>query len=163
MRAANDPMYQVRQWSVRNARLLEWLYDHFEDLLLALHPLWLWLGYDRVERSIRRLECRVKSLLFDCRMCGNCVLGKTGMSCPMNCPKELRNGPCGGVHEAGYCEIEPDLRCVWVDAVEGAARMRDSSGLQVIQPPLAQSHRGASSWLREVREKRDRRFFGNGT
>nr|WP_245947992.1 methylenetetrahydrofolate reductase C-terminal domain-containing protein [Halomonas montanilacus] len=29
-------------------------------------------------------------------MCGQCILSSTGMSCPMNCPKSLRNGPCGG-------------------------------------------------------------------
>ena len=38
-------MYSVRQWSVRNARLLEWLYDHFEGSMVALHSLWLWLGF----------------------------------------------------------------------------------------------------------------------
>ena len=70
---------------------------------MALHPLWLWLGYDRVEGPIRSVERYVKSVLFDCHMCGNCVLGKTGMSCPMNCPKEVRNGPCGGVREDGSC------------------------------------------------------------
>ena len=69
-------MYSVRQWSVRNARLLEWFYDHFEGLMVALHPLWLWLDYGRVEGPIRSVERYVKSVLFDCRMCGNCVLGK---------------------------------------------------------------------------------------
>ncbi len=39
------------------------------------------------------IERAVKGLLFDCRMCGQCVLSSTGMSCPMNCPKTLRNGP----------------------------------------------------------------------
>ncbi len=155
-------MYSVRQWSVRNARLLEWLYDHFEGLMVALHPLWLWLGYDRVEGPIRSVERYIKSVLFDCRMCGNCVLGKTGMSCPMNCPKEVRNGPCGGVREDGSCEVKPEMRCVWVDSWEGSARMRDGSGMHRVQLPLAQSHRGQSAWLREVRRKRDQRFYSKG-
>ena len=64
--------------------------------MVALHPLWLWFGYDRAEGPIRSVERYVKSVLFDCRMCGNCVLGKTGMSCPMNCPKEVRNEPVRG-------------------------------------------------------------------
>lgn len=156
-------MYSVRQWSVRNARLLEWLYDHFEGFMVALHPLWLWIGYDRVEGPIRRFERHIKSLLFDCRMCGNCVLGETGMSCPMNCPKEVRNGPCGGVREDGSCEVKPDMRCVWVDSWEGSRRMRDSSGMQRVQLPLAQSHRGQSAWLQEVRRKRNSWFYDKGT
>ena len=153
-------MYTLRQWSVRNARVLEWLYEHFEGAMLVLHPLWLWMGYDRIEGPICAAERRIKAALFDCRMCGHCVLSKTGMSCPMNCPKELRNGPCGGVRENGFCEVMPQMRCVWVDAWEGSRRMRDDSGIQCVQPPLAQDHRGRSSWLREVREKRDHRFFG---
>ena len=152
-------MYTLRQWSVRNARVLEWLYEHFEGAMLVLHPLWLWMGYDRIEGPICAAERRIKAALFDCRMCGHCVLSKTGMSCPMNCPKELRNGPCGGVRENGFCEVMPQMRCVWVDAWEGSRRMRDDSGIQRVQPPLAQDHRGRSSWLREVREKRDHRFF----
>ena len=152
-------MYTLRQWSVRNARVLEWLYEHFEGAMLVLHPLWLWMGYDRIEGPICAAERRIKAALFDCRMCGHCVLSKTGMSCPMNCPKELRNGPCGGVRENGFCEVMPQMRCVWVDAWEGSRRMRDDSGIQCVQPPLAQDHRGRSSWLREVREKRDHRFF----
>ena len=153
-------MYTLRQWSVRNARVLEWLYEHFEGAMLVLHPLWLWMGYDRIEGPICAAERRIKAALFDCRMCGHCVLSQTGMSCPMNCPKELRNGPCGGVRENGFCEVMPQMRCVWVDAWEGSRRMRDDSGIQRVQSPLAQGHRGRSSWLREVREKRDHRFFG---
>jgi hypothetical protein len=153
-------MYALRQWSVRNARVLEWLYEHFEGFMIALHPLWLWMGYDRIEGLIRGLERQVKAALFDCQMCGHCVLSQTGMSCPMNCPKELRNGPCGGVRENGFCEVKPQMRCVWVDAWEGSGRMRDHSGIQCVQPPLAQDLRGRSAWLREVREKRDLRLFG---
>ena len=55
----------------------------------------------------RRSSAAVKGLLFDCRMCGQCVLSSTGMSCPMNCPKSLRNGPCGGVRADGNCEVKP--------------------------------------------------------
>ncbi len=35
--------------------------------------------------------------------------------CPIvGCPKELVNGPCGGVKEGGKCEVIDDLDCVWV-------------------------------------------------
>ena len=49
-------------------------------------------------------------------MCGQCVLHSTGMTCPMTCPKTLRNGPCGGVREDGDCEVEAG------DALRVAAR-----------------------------------------
>ena len=65
-------------------------------------------------------ERLVKGALFDCKMCGQCVLSSTGMSCPMNCPKNLRNGPCGGVRDNGNCEVRPEMKCVWLEAVAGA-------------------------------------------
>ena len=152
-------MYRVRQWSVRNARMLEWLYRRVEGALTLLHPLWLWAGYKRIERPVRSVERLIKSAMFDCNMCGSCVLSQTGMSCPMNCPKELRNGPCGGVREHGYCEVKPEMRCVWVDAWEGSQKMRGGNSIQHVQPPLANDFRGRSSWLSEVRKKRDKNFF----
>jgi len=46
-------------------------------------------------------ERAAKETLFGCRMCGQCALPVTGYVCPMGCPKELRNGPCGGVGADG--------------------------------------------------------------
>ncbi|MEE3291651.1 MAG: methylenetetrahydrofolate reductase C-terminal domain-containing protein, partial [Pseudomonadota bacterium] len=91
---------------------------------------------------------------FDCQMCGDCLLGSTGMSCPMNCPKELRNGPCGGVRQDESCEVYPAMRCVWIDAWEGIQRMRDQSGIRQVQPPLTNRSRGRSSWLAAVKIRR---------
>jgi hypothetical protein len=88
-------MYRLRLWSVRRARGLDLLYRLLENVLLASQPLWRLIGERRVERLFALLERGVKGALFDCRMCGQCVLSATGMSCPMNCPKQLRNGPCG--------------------------------------------------------------------
>src|SRR3546814_6845286 len=97
----------MRLWSVRHSRLLEWFYARFASTFLLLHPLWKAIGYARVEAPVTSVERQVKGLLFDCRMCGQCILSSTGMSCPMNCPKQLRNGPCGGVRANGNCEVEP--------------------------------------------------------
>ena len=69
---------------------------------------------------VASLEHAVKKPVFGCRMCGQCVLHDTGMTCPMTCPKTLRNGPCGGVREDGHCEVKPEMRCVWVKAEERA-------------------------------------------
>ncbi len=144
--------YSVRLWSVRNARLLEWIYETFAEVMLRLHWLWSFIGYSRVERPVVFIEKRVKGLLFDCRMCGQCVLSQTGMSCPMNCPKTLRNGPCGGVRANGNCEVEPDMPCVWVQAWQGSQRMRKSSNIEIVQAPVDQSLQGTSAWLRATAE-----------
>jgi hypothetical protein len=84
-------MYAVSAWSVRHARGLNAFYCGFEALLVGMHGIFRTLGYERIERPVAGVEKVVKGLLFDCRMCGQCVLSSTGMSCPMNCPKGLRN------------------------------------------------------------------------
>ncbi len=146
-------MYAMRRWSVRHARLLEALYALFETLLEALHPVFRRIGYRRLEGPVAAVEALVKGFLFDCRMCGDCLLGSTGMSCPMNCPKQLRNGPCGGVRADGGCEVLPAMRCVWVEAWEGSRRMRNGAAIREIQ--VAFDHRavGRSSWLVAARPR----------
>jgi hypothetical protein len=147
-------MYRVRLWSVRHARGLNGFYRGFERALTALHPLFARLGYPRLERPVAALERQVKGLLFDCQMCGQCILSSTGMSCPMNCPKSLRNGPCGGVRDDGNCEVRPDMKCVWVLAVAGSARIPGgAAALAEPQPPLDRRLEGQSSWLRVARQR----------
>jgi hypothetical protein len=146
-------MYAVRRWSVRRARLFEAIYQSIEFILVRLHPLLGRIGYERLDKPVALVEKAVKGFLFDCRMCGQCVLSSTGMSCPMNCPKQLRNGPCGGVRAGGYCEVEPQMRCVWVEAFEGSRRMRSGMSIQLVQFPVDQRLRGRSSWLRAARLK----------
>ena len=147
-------MYRVRLWSVRHARGLASFYKKFEGALNRLHPLFTRIGYQRLERPVAVVERQVKGLLFDCKMCGRCVLSSTGMSCPMNCPKQLRNGPCGGVRANGNCEVKPEMRCVWVEAWRGAERMPGGlDAIKQLQPPVDRRLEGTSAWLRVVREK----------
>ncbi len=147
-------MYAVRQWSVRHARGLNAFYRAFESVLVPLHPLFKRLGYERLERPVAAVEHTVKGLLFDCRMCGQCILSSTGMSCPMNCPKNLRNGPCGGVRANGHCEVRPEMKCVWLEAVTGAARIPGGmDALQQVQVAVDRRLEGRSSWLRAVRQR----------
>ena len=147
-------MYAVRQWSVRHARGLNAFYRAFESVLVALHPLWMLIGYRRLERPVALLERSVKGLLFDCRMCGQCILSSTGMSCPMNCPKNLRNGPCGGVRADGHCEVRPEMKCVWVEAVLGAGRIPGGiEALRGVQAAVDRRLQGRSAWLRVVRQR----------
>ena len=145
-------MYSVRLWAVRNAGWLERLYDLFAKVMLRLHPLFERVVYARLEAPVVACERRLKGLLFDCRMCGQCILGSTGMSCPMNCPKSIRNGPCGGVRRDGRCEVEPGMRCVWVDAWQGAQLMGEGTAIGEIQAPVDHRLAGSSAWLRATRE-----------
>ncbi|MCK6453317.1 MAG: methylenetetrahydrofolate reductase C-terminal domain-containing protein [Alphaproteobacteria bacterium] len=144
-------MYTVRLWSVRHARTMELAYGAFESVLRALDPLFGRIGYTRLERPVAAAERAIKGLLFDCRMCGQCVLSSTGMSCPMNCPKSLRNGPCGGVRRDGFCEVAPAMRCVWVEAYDGSGRMRHGGAITEPLPPVDHRRRGRSSWLAVAR------------
>jgi len=149
--------FTIRRWCVRNARLFERLYDAFADVLLRLDWLWRRIGYGRVEKPMLPVEKAVKGFLFDCRMCGRCILSSTGMSCPMNCPKNLRNGPCGGVRANGNCEIEPDMPCVWVEAWKGSQQMQHGFQMHAVQPPIDHSLRGTSAWLRATAEAAEAR------
>jgi Methylene-tetrahydrofolate reductase C terminal len=147
-------MYPVRLWSVRHARRLNAFYRGFEAQLVRLHGLFQALGYERIERPVASVEKAVKGLLFDCRMCGQCVLSSTGMSCPMNCPKSLRNGPCGGVRADGNCEVKPEMKCVWVEAYRGSERIPGGTrAMSEVQFAVDQRLQGRSSWLRVAREK----------
>ena len=87
---------------------------------------------------LETVEHAVKGPVWDCRMCGQCVLHDTGLTCPMTCPKTLRNGPCGGVRPDGNCEVKPEMRCVWVKAY---ARARPDPGLGRPHPQPAPAGR----------------------
>lgn len=143
-------MYAVRRWAVRHARGMEIFYNSFERVLLFLEPVIRRIGYNRLEKPVAWVEEKTKGFLFDCKMCGQCALSKTGMSCPMNCPKQLRNGPCGGVRENGYCEVIPEMKCVWVEAWEGSQRMKHGADIRQVDVPVDRTLEGKSSWLRVV-------------
>jgi len=133
---------------------MEVLYQTLEKALVAVAPVLERIGYERLEKPVAFVEKNVKGLLFDCQMCGQCALSKTGMSCPMNCPKTIRNGPCGGVRPGGYCEVKPDMRCVWVEAFDGSQRMNNGGDMRVVQIAIDHRLKGSSSWLREVQQIR---------
>ena len=69
------------------------------------------------DRALQVLEYSVKGPLFGCRMCGNCLLQETAFICPMECPKGLRNGPCGG-STSEYCYIDKTRPCIWYKIYE---------------------------------------------
>ena len=62
-------------------------------------------------------EHMAKVVLYDCKDCGDCALTQVAYSCPMSkCPKNQRNGACGGSRD-GWCEVYPGKKkCVYVKA-----------------------------------------------
>lgn len=134
-------------------RLLEFTYRLSFTMLTPIRR-WMAPG-SWLERLFISLEKFSKGALFDCRMCGQCVLHSSGMICPMTCPKEMRNGPCGGVLPDGNCEIFPDRPCVWVLAWERSKTMPvHGKEIHVIQTPLNHSLQGTSAWVNEFHRKR---------
>lgn len=99
------------------------------------------------DKVLTPLEIVTKKPLFDCRMCGQCVLHSTGMICPMTCPKNLRNGPCGGVRMDGSCEVYPEKDCIWVKGYTKSLILPWSVEFHEIRKPVDWSLEGSSSWL----------------
>ncbi len=125
---------------------LELIYDAFERVLQPFQR-WLKPG-SYLEPAVVWVEKVGKGVVFDCQMCGQCILHSTGMTCPMNCPKNLRNGPCGGVRLNGHCEVKPEMRCVWVQAFERSKKMpKYGHDILAIQPPVNQQLEGTASWI----------------
>jgi len=145
-------MRMMRRAVVRHAALFFRLEAMFRRLLVMTRPLLDWIGLARLERPFAVTEKIVKGFLFDCRMCGDCMLAKNGMACPMNCPKGMRNGPCGGVKADGACEIDPTLRCVWVEGWSGAQRTAAAEKLNEPARPAETHLRGRSAWMRVLGE-----------
>jgi methylenetetrahydrofolate reductase (NADPH) len=105
--------------------------------------------------ALERAEYAFKASAFGCQACGNCVLGLTEYICPMTCPKNLRNGPCGGTLN-GQCEVYPDRPCVWVKVYERAQAANRVEELKVYIPQRDRSLEGTSSYINYYLERDSR-------
>lgn len=150
--ARRSDRFALRFWSVAHSRGLERAYAALERTLGRLAPLAARIGLARLEKPVAAVERTLKGAFFDCRMCGQCLLSKSGMSCPMNCPKSLRNGPCGGVRANGNCEVHAEMPCVWVKAWEGSRAMAEGDAILVPAPPIDHRLKGRSTWVEVMRE-----------
>ena len=95
---------------------------------------------------LERAEFAIKSPAFGCEACGNCVLPDMQYVCPQTCPKQLRNGPCGGTNN-GQCEVIPERPCVWVRVYDRAKHAGEIPLLRIYIPPPDRSLKGTSSWI----------------
>ncbi len=107
---------------------------------------------------LARTERWIKGPLFGCRMCGNCLLQETAYICPMECPKGMRNGPCGG-SSPERCYVDETRPCIWYRIYERAHRMGRQEILLEVLPPLDWDRVGTETWGTLVRQVRK---FGTG-
>jgi len=134
-------------------RAVKWLFPSptmFPEggtLYKAFHAVCGWLDKKpALARTLERAEFAVKSPVFGCQECGNCILGNIQHVCPQTCPKQLRNGPCGGTN-SGQCEVIPEQACIWVKVYERAKAADEVELLKVYVPPPDRGLRGTSSWI----------------
>ncbi len=94
---------------------------------------------------LENIEYAIKSPLFGCRMCGNCLLQETAFICPMECPKGLRNGPCGG-STPEHCYVDKTRPCIWYKIYERSFKLGREEKLLEVLPPLDWEKVGTETW-----------------
>ena len=104
--------------------------------------------------AVERLEYWGKRPLFGCEACGNCVLGHMEYVCPQTCPKQMRNGPCGGTFH-GRCEVV-EQECIWVDVYQRAEAANRVKDLYTFIPAPDRKLQGTGSWLNYFLERDSR-------
>lgn len=97
-------------------------------------------------------EHMVKFMSNECRFCGDCAMVERAFICPMSqCPKQQRNGPCGGSYE-GWCEVYPnEQKCIYVLAYDRLKTRNKQSKLEKDYiPPCDWDLYGTASWLNNL-------------
>ncbi|AHF05702.1 methylenetetrahydrofolate reductase C-terminal domain-containing protein [Desulfitobacterium metallireducens] len=94
------------------------------------------------------LEHVIKVISNDCKDCGDCALLDMAYLCPMSqCPKNQRNGACGGSFQ-GWCEVYPnEKQCVYVRAYSRLKKVGEEHQLDSYHiPPANWDLYQTSSW-----------------
>jgi methylenetetrahydrofolate reductase (NADPH) len=124
-----------------------------------LHSLSAWVDRrPQLAKMTERFEYAIKRPAFGCQACGNCVLGHMEYVCPQTCPKQMRNGPCGGTFLT-RCEVI-DQECIWVSVFQRAEAAQRVAELKTYIPAPDRSLQGTSSWINYFLG-RDRRPAGD--
>jgi methylenetetrahydrofolate reductase (NADPH) len=134
-------------------RILKAVHDRFFNSETALAPLLRLIArrlgsWPAGRLLVQLIEDPVKTLLLECKRCGDCAIQHVAFLCPESqCPKHIRNGACGGSRN-GFCEVFPERKCVWFRAWE---RWADAGHLEEMAstciPPRLWELDGTSSWL----------------
>ncbi|MGB2828483.1 MAG: methylenetetrahydrofolate reductase C-terminal domain-containing protein [Dehalococcoidales bacterium] len=126
------------------------IFEPKSPLFKVLKPLARFIDCSRpLKKLFTYLEHLAKVALFGCMNCGDCALFDVGYLCPMSqCPKNQRNGPCGGSFD-GWCEVYPgERKCVWVKAYQRLKAMKKENEIgENLVPPCKWELWETSSWL----------------
>lgn len=98
------------------------------------------------------MEHTIKYVSNGCRFCGDCAMVERAFVCPMSvCPKQQRNGPCGGSYN-GWCEVYPEeQQCIYVMAYDRLKTLKDKEKLKRDYiPPCDWSLFGTASWINNL-------------
>jgi methylenetetrahydrofolate reductase (NADPH) len=112
----------------------------------GLTHLFAWIdGQPKLRDLTERFEYWLKRPVFGCEACGNCVLGHMEYVCPQTCPKQMRNGPCGGTLDT-RCEVV-DQECIWVGVYQRAEAASRLPELKTFVPAPDRRLVRTSSWI----------------
>ena len=103
----------------------------------------------KMEKIFHGLEHLTKVIIYDCKDCGDCALIDVAYLCPMSqCPKNQRNGACGGSCN-GWCEVFPcKKQCVYVRAYARLKKHGEEEQLEKnMVPPCNWDLYQTSSWI----------------
>ncbi|MBN2231747.1 MAG: methylenetetrahydrofolate reductase C-terminal domain-containing protein [Deltaproteobacteria bacterium] len=126
------------------------LFEEKSAIFRTLKPLAASLDKTRGPKHLFEFfEHMSKVALFNCMNCGDCALFDTAYVCPMSqCPKNQRNGPCGGSYN-GWCEVYPnEKKCIWVQAYDRQKPYGEEGNIAAYTvPPCNWNLWQTSSWL----------------
>lgn len=135
----------------RFARIIHALFFNDKSILFKMLQFFArWIDASPIlKRLFEFQEHLIKVVMFDCMNCGDCGLFDVAYLCPMSqCPKEQRNGPCGGSYE-GWCEVYPnEKKCIWTRAYQRLKKYKeeDQIGEHIVLPCNWELSK-TSSWL----------------
>lgn len=148
---ANRPLKKTPPLKYRFTRIAHTLLFNEKSLMFKmLQPLAKRIdASQRAKHMFGNTEHLMKVAMFGCMDCGDCALFDVAYVCPMSqCPKNQRNGPCGGSYD-GWCEVYPnERRCVWVQAYERLKAFEEEDKIgSYLTPPCNWELWETSSWL----------------
>lgn len=100
-----------------------------------------------VYKTVLMVEHALKRPTLNCQDCGQCVASYNALTCVMRCPKQLRNGPCGGTRENGHCEVYPERDCIWFLVNERSKKLGRQAKLMKFHKPVDRRFQGQSAWI----------------
>ena len=94
-------------------------------------------------------ERMIKTMIFNCKECGDCSLPEITYLCPQSqCSKNQRNGPCGGSLK-NKCESSTKNKdCIWVKAYTRNKYYHGNTRPLLNRPPVIKNNNlnGTSGW-----------------